>query len=139
MECIKSKLTVYFEEPFWVGIVEREWNGQYEVCKITFGPEPKDYQLYNFFQKKWRHLTFSKAIEAEETAEMKCNPKRMQRAINRQLQAQGVGTKAQQALKLQQEQNKLQRKADSKERREVEKERQFELKQQKRKEKHKGH
>lgn len=39
--------------------------------------------------------------------ERKINPKRMQHEINGQLQDRGMGTKAQQALKLQHEQNKL--------------------------------
>ena len=51
----------------------------------------------------------------------------------------GIGTKSQQALKLQQEQNKLERKERSKMEREEESDRLFELKQQKKKEKHKGH
>jgi hypothetical protein len=38
-----SKLTILFEAPFWIGLYEREDNGQYEVCKIIFGAEPKDY------------------------------------------------------------------------------------------------
>ena len=45
----------------------------------------------------------------------------------------------QQALKLQQEQNKLARKERSKKEREEESDRLFEMKQQKKKEKHKGH
>ena len=51
----------------------------------------------------------------------------------------GIGTKSQQVLKLQQEQNKLVRKERSKMEREAESDRLFELKQQKKKEKHKGH
>ncbi|MBE5961243.1 MAG: DUF2992 family protein, partial [Lachnospiraceae bacterium] len=47
--------------------------------------------------------------------------------------------KAQQALKLQQEQGKLQRKTVSRAQKEMEKERQFNLRQEKRKEKHRGH
>lgn len=39
--------------------------------------------------------------------ERKINPKRMQHEINGQLQDRGMGTKVQQALKLQHEQNKL--------------------------------
>ena len=50
----------------------------------------------------------------------------------------GIGTKSQQALKLQQEEGKLERKIKSREQREAEKEFQFELKQQKKKEKHRG-
>lgn len=44
-----SKLTVLFEDPFWIGLYEREYNGRYEVCKITFGAEPKDYEVYDFY------------------------------------------------------------------------------------------
>ena len=51
----------------------------------------------------------------------------------------GIGTKSQQALKLQQEENKLERKVLSKEMKEAEKQRQFVLKQEKRKKKHRGH
>lgn len=51
----------------------------------------------------------------------------------------GIGTKAQQAFKLMQEQSKQVRKASSKQKRKEERERRFELKSAKRKETHKGH
>ncbi len=66
------------------------------------------------------------------------NPKRIQREVRKQVQNTGIGTKSQQALKLQQEQLKTERRTVSRERRETEKQRQFELKQQKKKEKHRG-
>ena len=62
----------------------------------------------------------------------------MQREINDHLQKIGIGTKAQQALKLQHEQNKLERKIKSREQREAEQERQYALRQEKKKAKHKG-
>lgn len=139
MEKAISRLTVFFEEPFWVGVYEREDNGGYEACKITFGAEPKDYEVYDFMLKNWSKLKFSPPIEAKNMEEKLISPKRMQRAINRQLQATGVGTKAQQALKLQQEQGKAEHKARTREQREAEKELQFQLRQEKRKEKHRGH
>lgn len=37
-----------FEAPFWIGVYERFDEGYYEVCKITFGSEPKDYEVYDF-------------------------------------------------------------------------------------------
>lgn len=77
-------------------------------------------------------------FQSEITEERKINPKRMQREINNQLQNKGMGTKAQQALKLQHEQNKMERKVKSKEQREAEKERQYALRQEKRKAKHRG-
>jgi hypothetical protein len=139
MGIVVSKLSISFEDPFWIGLYEREDNGRYEVCKITFGAEPKDYEVYDFMLKNWGKLRFSPSIEANSIAEKHINPKRMQRLINKQIEDTGIGTKAQQALKLQQEQGKLERKSRSREQREEEKQRQFDLKQEKRKEKHRGH
>ncbi|WP_304507981.1 YjdF family protein [Anaerotignum sp.] len=139
MEQIFSKLTVFFEEPFWIGVYERESEGKYEVCKIMFGGEPRDYEVYDFLIKNWTDLRFSRSIEVAFVAPKRINPKRMQRQIKKQLQNNGMGTKAQQALKLQHEQGKSERKKRSQEEKEAEKERQFELRQEKRKAKHKGH
>lgn len=138
MERVISKLTILFEDPFWVGIFERETDGKYEVCKITFGVEPKDYEVYNFFMKNWSQLRLSYPVDGTVFEEKHINPKRMQRKIKKQIQNIGIGTKAQQTLKLQQEQAKLERKARTREQRNAEKERQFELHQAKRKKKHRG-
>jgi Cft2 family RNA processing exonuclease len=139
MDTVVSKLTVFFENPFWVGVYERECNRKYEVCKITFGAEPKDYEIYEFLLKNWSQLRFSQSMEADALVEKHISPKRMQRDIKKQLQDTGIGTKAQQALKLQHEQGKLAHQTRSREQREAEKEYQFELRQEKRKAKHKGH
>ncbi|MEE0378954.1 MAG: YjdF family protein, partial [Ruminococcus sp.] len=95
----QSSLTILFEAPFWIGLYERTDNGKYEVCKITFGSEPKDYEVYEFLLKNWHKLKFSPPIQTEVAIERKINPKRMQREIQSQLQDKGIGTKAQQALK----------------------------------------
>ena len=137
MDKVSGKLTVFFEEPFWVGVFERISEGRLSVCKVTFGAEPKDYEVYDFLLKNYSRLRFSPAVEAE-VREIGRNPKRIQREVHRQIQSTGIGTKSQQALKLQQEQLKTERRTVSREQREAEKERQFELKQQKRKEKHRG-
>lgn len=139
MEQSKAKLTVLFEDPFWIGLYERESDEKYEVCKITFGAEPKDYEVYQFFLDNWRELRFSLSIEAATIDERRKNPKRMQREAQKETQNTGIGTKAQQALKLQQEQGKLAWKERSKLQREAEEQRQFDLRQEKRKEKHRGH
>ncbi|WP_196598507.1 YjdF family protein [Pectinatus frisingensis] len=139
MGMVVSKLTVLFEDPFWIGLYEREYNGRYEICKITFGTEPKDYEVYEFLLKNWSKLRFSPSIEADIASDKRVNPKRMQRLIHKQIADTGIGTKAQQALKFQQEQGKLARKTRSREQREAEKQLQFELHQEKRRKKHKGH
>jgi len=136
---IVSSITVLFDEPFWIAIYERQLDNKYEACKITFGAEPKDYEVYDYLLKNYESLKFSPAIKTKVLADKNVNPKRMQRLVNKQLNSVGIGTKAQQALKLMQEQSKQDRKVFSKQKREEEKERKFELKSAKRKEKHKGH
>ena len=42
MDKVNGKLTVYFEEPFWVGVFERIEEGKLFVAKGTFVAEPKD-------------------------------------------------------------------------------------------------
>lgn len=139
MENGYARLTVYFEDPFWVGLYERGGGGTYAVCKITFGVEPRDQEVYAFLLENWRRLRFSPSMEAEEPAERRVNPKRMQRQVKRQMQTAGTSTRAQQALKLQQEQGKEARRRRSWEEREAEQARQFALRREKRREKHKGH
>lgn len=137
MNKVRSKLTVYFEAPFWVGVVEQIEDGKLSVCKITFGAEPKDFEVQEFMQKNYYRLKFSPSIDVVVKKES-MNPKRMQRDAKKQTLQNGIGTKSQQALQLQREEQKIERKLISKEQREAEKQRQFELKQQKRKEKHRG-
>lgn len=137
MDKVSGKLTVFFEEPFWVGVFERVSDGKLSVCKVTFGAEPKDYEIYDFVLKKYYCLRFSPAV-AIDVKEAGRNPKRVQREVRKQVQNIGIGTKSQQALKLQQEQLKSERKIASWKQREAEKQRLFKLKQQKRKEKHRG-
>lgn len=135
---VSGKLTVYFDEPFWVGVFERIEDGKLSAAKVTFGTEPKDYEVYEFVLKHYYSLQFSPAVVTV-VKEVKRNPKRMQRDVKKQLQDTGIGTKSQQALKLQQEQNKQSRKVKSREQKLSEAERLFELKQQKKKDKHRGH
>lgn len=135
---VKGRLTVLFEAPFWIGLYERTCDGKYEVCKITFGKEPKDYEVYAFLLASWNRLEFSPPIAADSFEERRISPKRMQREVGAQLENRGIGTKAQQALKLQREERRSVRKTLSKEQRETEKERQFSLRQAKKKEKHRG-
>ena len=137
MDKVSGKLTVFFEEPFWVGVFERVEKGKLSVCRVVFGAEPKSYDVYDFVLKNYDQLRFSPAVEAAFLKDS-INRKRALRQIHRQVQNQGIGTKSQQALKLQQERMKTERKAESRKRKMVEKKRQFALKQQKKKEKHRG-
>ena len=78
MDKASGKLTVYFEEPFWVGIFEHIEDGKLSVAKVTFGVEPKDYEVQEYIQKYYFSLKFSPAVETV-VKDIKRNPKRMQR------------------------------------------------------------
>lgn len=112
-----STLTISFEAPFWVGLYEREEEGLYQVCKIPFGAEPKDYEVYAFLQRHWKDLTFSPPLPAGTVPRARINPKRLQREIRKQLQTPAIGTKAQQALQLQHAQRVQTRKETARQKR----------------------
>lgn len=135
---MESKLTVFFNDPFWVGVFERTDNGKLSVCKVKFGSEPTDAEIYEFILKHYYHLRFSAPVKAD-IKQKADNPKRRQRNVRKQLETKGIGTKSQQALQKHREEMKTERKQLTREQKETEKQRQFELKQQKRKDKHRGH
>ena len=139
MDQIKAKLSVYFEDPFWVGIYEREEDGQVQVARIVFGSEPKDYEVYAYLLQTFRFLHFTLPIQGEKSRDQAKNPKRMQRQIQKELHRTAVSTKAQEAISRQRELQKAVRISNRHKRSEEEKEQQFLRRQQKKKEKHRGH
>ncbi len=116
------KLTVLFDEPFWIGIFEKQAQHKIQICRVVFGQEPKDYEVYDFILKNYYNLKFSDPISIDKKHKTKINPKRMQRKIKKTVQKKGIGTKAQQALKLDHENKKTERKIKLKENRENKKE-----------------
>ena len=135
---MKASLTVFFEDPFWVGVFERMDNGKLSVCKVTFGAEPKDYDVLEFVLQHYNALVFSPAVETE-TRKMADNAKRRLRNARKQTERSGIGTKSQQVLQLQREVMKTERLQFSREQRDAEAQRRFEMKQIKKKEKRRGH
>jgi len=62
---MEAKLTVYFNDPFWVGVFERIEDGKLSVCRVTFGAEPKDYDVWEFVLKHYYKSEFSPAVETD--------------------------------------------------------------------------
>lgn len=46
MQKSRASFTVFFEDPFWVGVYEREEPGGLTACRVVFGAEPKDGEIY---------------------------------------------------------------------------------------------
>ena len=116
MDITYFKLTVMFQEPFWIGLCERECGGTLEVCRIPFGAEPKDGEVYEFWLRNSSSLKFSPALsEGSGLAERRKNPKRLQREARELTRPSRIGTKAQQALAAQREQGKTARRIRTRE------------------------
>ena len=79
METTSLTLTVFFDDPFWVGVFERADGGRLSVCRVVFGAEPRDAEVLALVLRRWQRLTFNEAVPA--AAKPRCrNPKRRQRA-----------------------------------------------------------
>lgn len=136
---MKITLNVFYEDPFWVGVFEKSFDDNLEVAKVVFGSEPKDGEVYEFILRRYNSIKFSSPIKDIGIKNKKLNPKKLQRNIKEQVQNCGLGTKAQNALKLEFENNKKQRKETAKVKREEAEKIKFQLKQQKKKDKKRGH
>ncbi len=139
MQKIECKLTVFFSDPFWTGVYERVCGGELTVSKVVFGAEPRDNEVYEYFVLNWHRLHFGPPVPVSEASKAKANPKRIRRAAKKELEDKGVGTKSQQALKLLREEGKAARIEKTRLRNEEAEKLRFELKQRKKKEKHRGH
>jgi hypothetical protein len=137
MGMISGRLTVFFDEPFWVGVFERVCDGKLSTAKVTFGALPSEQEIYGFVLKNYSSLEFGPTVDAP-AERTQSNPKRARREAQRQARQSGVGTRSQQALKLQHEQQKCERREYTRQQKLADAERRFELRKQKKKEKHKG-
>ena len=63
MDKTNSGLTVYFDDPFWVGVFELIKDGKLSVCKVTFGAEPKDCEVWEFILKHYFALHYPQLSE----------------------------------------------------------------------------
>lgn len=83
MDKVSGKLTVYFEDPFWVGAFEEIKDGKLSVAKVTYGEEPKDYEVYESILKYYYSLQFSPAVNTvvkiKRKIQRECSAKRKNR------------------------------------------------------------
>ena len=53
MKEVSADLTVYFQDPYWVGEYKRTSPGKIEISKVFFDYEPLTSQIYNYYLKNW--------------------------------------------------------------------------------------
>src|SRR6266496_61485 len=97
------RLTIYFESPYWNGLLEEKRGGLLYVGRHIFGAEPSDAEVYAFVLHDMTALqarmTVGIAIESAETRPV--NPKRMAREVRRELAGANITSKAQETMRLQ--------------------------------------
>lgn len=131
-------LTVFFEDPFWVGLVECGEGERLHAGRAVFGAEPSDAQVYAWVLGGMPGLRLSGEVAVSAAPKLAGNPKRRQRQA-RALCKGKAGTKAQQALAGQREACKAEQKAARRLQHERCEDARFERRQAHKREKHKGH
>ncbi len=140
-EAVVCVFTVFFEDPFWVGVSERVCGGRLETARVVFGAEPTGPEILDFLANRWTDLRYSPPVELDGgLAPVATNPKRALRLARRQMRdSPTIGTKSQQALQTQRDELAAERKQSNRfERQEADRLR-FLEKQEKKKQKKRGH
>ena len=135
---MEGKCTVYFDDPYWVGVFERADEDGYSAARFVFGGEPSEAELFQFVVQHFHELPFSPPGPIPQTSDREIGFKRRQRLARQQMQQQGIGTYAQRALQAGLERRKQERKEESREERAARQQELFLLKQERKKEKHRG-
>ncbi len=136
------QLTLRFENPFYVGILEQERDGMLFAARHVFGAEPSNEVVYAWVLAEagalCQRMTAGVALDAAD-APRRINPKRLQREIRRALEAPATSTKAQEALRLQLEANKQTRQDDRQANHAADQDRRWRLHREKTRQKRRGH
>jgi len=99
MKCVTSVFTVFFEDPFWVGVLEENYNGINYIGKHIFGAEPSNSELLLFYIYEFENI---KKLQIGET-DIKTKKMNFKKSINKSKKTQnkiGVGTKSQNLFKM---------------------------------------
>ena len=94
IKCVTSVFTIFFEDPFWVGILEENYNDINYMGKHIFGAEPSNSELLQFYIYR---LDKIKKIKTSET-NIETEKMGFKKSLNKSKKIQnktGVGTKSQ--------------------------------------------
>jgi hypothetical protein len=141
--CETSEITVLFEDPFWITLIERRINGQYSVARSIIGTsEPSGANLADFFDHlNYDHIQFSVPVNGESRI-IKDIPYKKRLRKNKKIQNNTKAhtyTKAHAMIKQLQMTQKSERKLATRAAKEELIQLQYAMQQQKKKDKHNGH
>jgi hypothetical protein len=130
-----------YDGRIWQAVVFRIENGDRVTARHVFGSEPSEEEVFDFVI----HLMFNLKFVPVQKAEGNCNNqtlpsfKRRQRQVRKELSGASLRTASQEAVRLIIESGKLERKVNAKKLSEEKRVRVFQLQQEKRKQKKRGH
>jgi hypothetical protein len=139
---ILMRLTILFDPPYWIGLLEAESDSLLYAARHIFGSEPSDAEVYAFVQNDlldlMQSMTVGLPIDSSSTPH-RINPKRQQRIIRREVLRTDVPSKAHEAIRLQIEANAQERLTINRSQRDQKRQHKRDLAAAKAKAKHKGH
>jgi len=138
IKCVTSVFTIFFEDPFWVGILEENYNGINYMGKHIFGAEPSNSELLQFYIYEFNKIGKVKIGETE----IKTKKMSFKKSLNKSKKVQnksGVGTKSQNLFQKAFEETMAIKKNEKKGEEILDKEEKYRKKQEKKLEKRKGH
>lgn len=140
----EHQVTILFDQPFWIALFERTEAGKYCVARFVISTsEPESAEINEFLERlDFDRIPYTPAMVNERGTKEKKSFKKQQKRIQKNAtdsRVKHVYSKAQILLKEQLETLKKERKALSKLDKAMAEQAKFELRQQKKKEKHRGH
>nr|WP_232044417.1 YjdF family protein [Neochlamydia sp. S13] len=131
---------MFFEKRFWVGTFERTDKEGYAIARHILGGEPSDPEIHEFVLNHYHELKFGEAKEINIQIQ-RMNPKRVQREVHREMARMKETTQPSTLAQDYRREGleKKRKKSSSSAENQARKDDQFALKQEKRKEKHRGH
>ena len=134
------KLTIYHNGQFWVGVIEECVDSKLIAMRFVFGTEPHDADVLDFLDRTILTLLTKppKAVTTKTVVERAVNPKRLARIAAKEIKTHGISTKAQEALRVQLEDNKQERQITSRQMKEATQSKKREIAIQKARQKHRG-
>lgn len=139
MHKTKVTLSIFHDGQFFTAVFESQNEDGYKAARRIFPKKPLDNEIVEFICSEYYKLGFTQAENCVVKQELSKNPKRRQREAAKAARNTTFSTKAQQALKKQQEQNKIVSKKSRGLKRQLSEDAKYEKRKQKRKEKHRGH
>ncbi len=137
MQKTRIELSVFHDGQFFTAIFEETGEEGCRAAKMVFAQKPFDRTIERIICENYYELDFSLPVQAGVLRALSSNPKRRQRQAAKA--KAGVSTKAQEAMQKQVESRKITVAREKSEDRKEEQSKKYEMRRQKRKDKHRGH